>query len=211
MDFEKIIPIELMQALIAECGGVQTPPCTIKRPKWDDVFEGYPKIVTLKNTNDLLDGKNTDDIPALEVFSSLFGKDYDQVLFGNACATRLSLGLIKAEMKLKPEFTIKYGDYKNKGIITSAINMKVWLSRKDVFGNPDVTIKEPNPKQIGDVIKELKDKKGIYIMLPYKKGDNAFERNFGASGHVTLWLGSDVIGGHNYIKYAKEVYFWELK
>lgn len=38
-------------------------------------------------------------------------------------------------------------------------------------------------------------------------------RDFGASGHVTLWVNGNVIGGegHSYYRAASSIYFWELK
>jgi hypothetical protein len=53
MDFEKIIPVELMQALVAECGGVQTQAINVTRPRWADMIMNYPDtsvdVITLYN------------------------------------------------------------------------------------------------------------------------------------------------------------------
>jgi hypothetical protein len=70
--------------------------CTIvaNRPKWSDVYRGYPK-------------SGGDDLPAPSVFSSvLAARDYDPAIFSNACATRISLGLLEGGMVVKRSFTI---------------------------------------------------------------------------------------------------------
>ncbi|WP_123806073.1 hypothetical protein [Neisseria chenwenguii] len=48
----------------------------------------------------------TDDEPASAVFIKILGKNYDTATFGNACATRVSLGLINGGMRIKPAFKI---------------------------------------------------------------------------------------------------------
>lgn len=198
MDFEKIIPIELMQCIIvAECGGVQTKEITVARPSWSDVYNGYPK-------ND----DNTDDLPATLVFPKILGDNYDKGIFGNACATRVSLGLINGRMTVKTAFKItnKKHVFFNKGFQTSASGLHAWLSKKNVWGDADVKV--TGPSDINTVAKKINDKtikNGVYIILGGFGG--------GISGHATLWIGANenVIGGHNYVDYGGTVYFWELK
>ncbi|OOF38728.1 hypothetical protein BKK50_11315 [Rodentibacter rarus] len=166
----------------------------VNRPSWEKVYEGYPKIEK--------DGMIY-DLDAQSVFISILGKNYDQVTFGNACATRLSLGLINANVKIKKEYIVTEGKFKGKFITASAINMVKWLHRN--FGDPDETIKFPQTYE--EIVNAIGDRKGIYAMIPEKP--DAFR----ASGHVTLWVNGDVIGGrsHSYYSSAYEVYFWELK
>ena len=71
---------------------------TIKRPKWEDVYAGYPKNVA-----------GDDDMDAPSVFRLVLGDRYytkHQSIFSNACATRVSLGLIAGGMTMKREFNI---------------------------------------------------------------------------------------------------------
>ena len=197
MDFEKIIPLELMQALVAVSGGVQTAPITIPRPTWKLVYEGYPKNAT-----------NTDDLPATSIFPELLGDDYDKSIFGNACATRVSLGLLNGKMTVKTAFKItnKKHIFFNKGFQTSASGLQIWLSKKNVWGSADVKVTGPSDiNTVADKINEKKIKNGVYIILGGFGG--------GISGHATLWIGNNrnVIGGHNYVDYGGTVYFWELK
>lgn len=165
----------------------------VKRPPWDKVYEGYPKrqdSESITNENDEL---------AEVVFSSIFGNEYDKDMFVNACATRLSLSLLNGGMNVEKDFSIKQGEYKEKGIITSAAKMINWLKKQ--FGEPDVLIN--NPTSLKEIRDAIGDRKGIYGII-------AKDPNW-ASGHVTLWYKNNAIGGNDYYEYAKEVYFWELK
>lgn len=166
----------------------------VNRPSWEKVYEGYPKI----ERNGIVD-----DLDAPSVFKSIFGEDYPRETFGNACATRLSLGLLNANVKIRGEYPIKTGELKDKLVISSAANMVKWLHRN--FGNPDETIK--SPQEYEEIVNAIGDRKGIYAMIPRLPSE------FGASGHVTLWVNGTVIGGisHSYYKNAHVVYFWELK
>lgn len=164
----------------------------VNRPAWSKVYEGYPKRGAYG------------ELKAEEVFTSIFGPDYDRKNLGNACATRVSLALLNAGVNIdKKEYVIRIGKFKDKVIIVSAVNMVAWLKRK--FGEPDVTIKEPQSLSV--IQAQIGNRKGIYAMLP--KSSKQFE----ATGHVTLWVGHTVMGGdgHSYYTQARVVYFWELK
>lgn len=162
-----------------------------KRPAWKDVYEGYPK-----------NAAGNDDLPAPDVFTSIFGPDYDSNVFTNACATRVSLGLINGGMSLKKEFLISQGTFKGKYFIASAINLKNWLSLSSVWGTADEIIEKPT--DLSAVAATVNGRNGVYIMA------GGFS---GATGHATLWIGAnnDVVGGHNYVGIGGDVYFWELK
>jgi len=91
-----------------------------------------------------------------------------------------------------------YGKYIEPG----ADKLKVFLESK--WGKPESKIS--SPVTFDKVDKLLNGKKGIYIMIPKSP------RDFGASGHATLWTGKRVIGDHDYISGNTDaVYFWELK
>ena len=155
---------------------------TKTRPKWKLVYEGYPK-------ND----SGTDDKDADSVFKEILGEDYDKNTFSNACATRVSLGLLNGVVNVRKDFVIQKGKFKGKGFIASAINLKKWLNQSSVWFNPDESF--TGPADIIDVKSKIGNRNGVYIIL------GGFVA--GVSGHATLWLGSekDVIGGHNYISY----------
>jgi hypothetical protein len=173
------------------------------RPKWTDVYRGYPK-------NNL----GTDDKPADDVFKEILGDNYDTNTFSNACATRVSLGFLEANFSVRKDFLIQKGKFKGKGFIASAVGMKNWLLSTNAFKAPDVKIdtnKSPYLNKqglitLGDLQSEIGNKNGVYIIIPYS---GCFSS---ASGHVTLWVGSenDVIGGHNYAGCIGQMYFWEL-
>lgn len=161
------------------------------RPSWDKVYEGYPK-------NEAGD----DDLDADSVFKSILGDDYDRLIFTNACATRVSLGLLNGGVNVKKDFLIQKGKFKGKGFIASAINLKKWLEMVDVWGQPDEKI--VGPADLTDVQNTIGAKNGVYTIIG---GFGA-----GVSGHATLWVGANknVIGEHNYISLGGDIYFWEL-
>lgn len=181
----------------------------MKRPSWSDVYYGYPKTT------------NHQDLPAEKVFENVFGTNYDKKTFGDACGTRVSLALITGGVNVKNDFRItnrKFHLYGG-GFIASAIGLKNWLSRDDVFGKADIIIQEkykgqPFDKSKPDItLKEVQNKigskNGIYIMLP-KSG---YFSTSATTGHATLWVGRNrnAISGKNHAIGAKEIHFWELK
>lgn len=163
-----------------------------KRPAWKDVYEGYPK-----------NAAGDDDLPADQVFTSILGPDYDSGTFTNACATRVSLGLLNGGMNVKKEFLISVGKFKGKGFIASAINLKNWLSLSSVWGTADEIM--TNASSLSSVAAKINGRNGVYTIIG---GFGA-----GVTGHATLWIGANdnVVGGHNYIGGAGDVYFWELQ
>lgn len=162
------------------------------RPAWKDVYEGYPK-----------NAAGNDDLPAEQVFTSILGANYDRDVFSNACATRVSLGLLNGGMKVKREFNILVGKFKGKSFIASAVNLKNWLSLPSVWGTADEVIS--SPRTLAAVAATINGRNGVYTIIGGFAG--------GVTGHATLWVGAtnDVIGGHNYIGGAGTVHFWELK
>ncbi len=144
-------------------------------------------------------------MPATEVFESvLAAKDYDPSTFSNACATRVSLGLLEGGMLVNRAFNITNSahKFKGKGFIASAKDLHAWLSKPAVFGPSDIAI--PGPTTLADLQSKLGTKNGIYIML------GGFVQ--GVSGHATLWVGQqqNVVGGHHYADSPGVVHFWEL-
>lgn len=180
-----------MGEIVCQAGGAS---CTIvaNRPKWSDVYRGYPKSGSV-------------DLPAPEIFSSILAPEhYDTKKFSNACATRVSLGLLEGGMRVRPAFNITNKTHKfiGRGFQSSAQGLYNWLSSNSVFGPADISTK--GPTDISTVRDKIGNKNGIYIILG-GFGD-------GITGHATLWTGAikDVIGGHNYVDYGGDVYFWEL-
>ncbi|MGH1517436.1 T6SS effector amidase Tae4 family protein [Chryseobacterium sp. JK1] len=197
MNINNFTPILLEQrrGIVATTGSGQTRPVQIKRPSWKKVYEGYPRS-----------GNN--DKPANLVFSEILGDSYDKKIFGNACATRVSLGLINGGMTVKTAFRItnKKHAFFNKGFQTSVSGLYNWLSKKEIWGAADIKVTGPSDiNTVANKINEGRIKNGVYIILG-GFGD-------GISGHATLWIGShrNVIGGHDYVSYGGTVYFWELK
>jgi len=128
----------------------------VMRPSWDDVYDGYP----LKNKGEpdleaVVNGhswKNSgasdvEDIGARTVFQGILGrgynaetKMYDGISFENACATRVSVALVKSRVDVRKDFLIQDGKFKGKGFIANASRLKDWLSEPDVWGDADLTI-----------------------------------------------------------------------
>ena len=113
------------------------------RPKWEDVYAGYPK-----------NADGTDDLPAPQVFKKVFGDLYDETTqkistsngvhttLENACATRISMALINAKYYFNEgNFNGQTGAYKSKKIITQVRYLKDTLLSAPAFGDPDVVIK----------------------------------------------------------------------
>lgn len=184
--------LEESRGFVATSGGMSTT-IRVKRPSWKDVYDGYPKT-------------GNDDEPATSIFPKILGDNYDKSTFGNACATRVSLGLINGKMVVRKDFLIQKGDFKGEGFIASAGSLKKWLEHKNVWGPADVTVDGPSDiNTVADKINEGGVKNGVYLILGGFGG--------GITGHATLWIGSnrDVIGGHNYVSYGGTISFWELK
>jgi RHS repeat-associated protein len=185
-------------------------------PTWNEVYTNWPKEQ---------ENGEMKDLPNDEIFSSLFGSQFNPnndiatftdgstSRFNNACATRLSISLIKSGENLKSDFYIQCGDLKGNGIIVSAVEMKNWL----LTAYPDANYKKFN---IGDgfngtvtpemMRNSLNGKTGIYIMIAKDC------KYFGATGHCALWTGNQVMNHGDgsrgdYAESASEVYFWELK
>lgn len=143
------------------------------------------------------------DLPAQEVFASIFGDNYDRDTFKNACATRVSLGLLAGGMKVFKSFNVDIGIYKDKGIMTSASGLRRWLSKIEVWGPADTIIKNSNSFKV--VSQTIASRNGVYIVEGGFSG--------GVTGHATLWVGANnnAINGSHYADIGGTIYFWELK
>ncbi len=185
-------------ATITSAAGRATSTLKVKRPAWSLVYDGYPKTSG--------GSASEDDLPASTIFTAVFGPNYDLDTYSNACGTRVSLALLAGGMprigSRNIKITVKTHVYYDKSIEPGAAKLKEFLENK--WGKPEQTIKAP--VTLNDVSIKLKDKKGIYIMIPKSP------QLFGASGHATLWTGKRVIGDHYYISdNTFAIYFWELK
>ena len=183
----------------------------VRRPCWDHVYNGYP--LQFRGTD------NEKDETSETVFKSVLGEQYDRNTFKNACATRVSIALINARVKVRKDFLVQVGDHAGKGFIASASELQKWLSDSETWGNADITIdKNDKNKYHGKtnleiIRKKLNGKTGVYIILGGFKN--------GVTGHATLWTGNNVIGGKDEdaedgtysdnIDNGATVYFWELK
>lgn len=198
-------------------GEISGPGVDPRRPRWKDVYDGYP--LTNEGTS------YEDDLGAEEVITYLFGTYNNE----NACAARLSIALLISGVGIGGDNTVIitekiYGkdvtktetiDYKKithsgdslegKNVILGAEKMRCWLWKKWVKANRIVY----NPKSLTDAQREFNGENGVYIMRP--KVPKIFE----ATGHCTLWTGENVIGGSKDKHYINEntfaVYLWILK
>lgn len=170
-----------------------------KRPSWTKVFEGHPKSGTF------LPNGLPEDLETEKVFTAVFGSGYDKTIFGNACATRVSLGLLQANVTISPKaFNITNTKHRfhSKGIETSARKLQETLTK--MWGQADVIVTNVTTyQQVGD---KIGSRNGVYFIIG----------GFGGrvSGHATLWVGGykNVIGANHYTqnKVGRTVYFWEL-
>jgi hypothetical protein len=179
----------------------KTTHCIVNRPSWEVMRKFYQELANTKTT------------PAL--FLSLFEeKTIIEFKLDNSCATRVSLALVNAGIKnLTPGFTTyseaAYKEFKSKRIITSAVNFITWLTKN--WGQPEIKFKTDQNTGLQGLKNKIGARKGVFLF----KALNT--REFGASGHITLWDGLNVITGSSYTnvayadEYQGEVYFWELK
>jgi hypothetical protein len=185
------------------------------RPRWVDVFDGYPKKIENNRWNDIL---------ADEVFKMVLGERYNKKIFYNACATRVSLGLLNAGIDIPKDpmkgVGIGQGVIKvqNKPMycITSAQCLQIWL--KQIWGRPDVEVWEKYPYDavaFNSVETKIGTRHGIFIIVFSSTEFSSTEfSSIRITGHATLWDGEfGMIGGSPImIKEVKQkYYFWELK
>ena len=199
---------------VADIKGVWQKP---NRPKWEDVYAGYPK-----------NEDGTDDRNNVQVFIEVFGDKYDSannvikntnISLYNACATRVSLGLLNGGFRINGVgFQVQQGPFKGKNVITSAKVLKNYLLSSSLFGTPDISIKTNDTQSdyygskgmitLETLRSEIGNRNGIYIVIPYA-GCLGWSN---ITGHATLWVGKNrnVVGGHHYAHIIGELYFWEL-
>lgn len=187
----------------------------VKRPSWKMVYDNYPKI----NGDDI---QNVDDDNNLKIFREIFAlNDYNELVdeqgrdpakLFNACATRLSLGLIGGNVKIKTAYRITNEKHKfhKKGFVASASDLQKELT--EIWGCADYIIEKAHDiGEVAYIINSGITKNGVYIIVG---------GIIGATGHATLWIGDrinsngtkgDVIGGKSYVNSIGTIYFWELK
>jgi len=201
--------------------------CSVKpkRPSWKAVYDGYPKryLDNGKEVENPVGFEFECDKSAEEVYRDIFyGKGY-----GNACATRVSIALLKAGMDIKlqegkdvkPIQKNNLG-LKDKKVIITAKYLKEYLYRRDVWCEADVEIKLSkiwNSSNTNTNIEyalsylreEIKGRNGVYIILG----------GFGTTGHATLWKSysskngsnpNNAIGKQHCLNEKGTVYFWSL-
>ncbi|WP_436872654.1 type VI secretion system amidase effector protein Tae4 [Acinetobacter haemolyticus] len=175
----------------ASAGG-QSSNIQTNRPLFNELWENYPV-----------------KMPAGEVYEMVGGNAYalyteNPVGYANACALRLSRSFNYGGMPIKKT---------TKGYKVSGGDSKLYLLRvreminfvENNLGKADISIK-PNNNE--DVSSQIQNKKGIIIFNVTGWGD--------ATGHVTLWNGSDC-GDSCYFIHSQptvrttDVFFWELK
>lgn len=181
----------------ASAGG-QKSSLTARRPTWNNVYNGYPKV----NGGTSSEGDEYYDT----VFTNVFGASYDKTIYFNACGTRVSLALLAGGVRQVGnrgiKITNKNHKFYGKQIEPGAEKLKSILEGK--WGKADIVVNFPT--NLSDVSSKLDGKKGIYIMIPKSP------RDFHASGHATSWTGNRVMADHYYIaEYTAAIYFWELK
>jgi len=78
-------------------------------------------------------------------------------------------------------------------------------------GQPEIHFKTDGKMGLKDIQNKIEARKGVFLFKVLNM------REFGASGHITLWDGLNVIAGKAYQNSTYtdgnpgEVYFWELK
>ena len=175
----------------------KTTHCIVNRPSWKSMSEYYQYLADAYDTPNL--------------FKFIFVSP-DHTIWNNSCGTRVSLSLIKAGVKNRVgtrNILIREGILNMRFIEPAADRLADWL--KSQWGAPEVQFKTSVSTTLKDLRDTIGDRKGVFA---FKVNDR---RAFGASGHITLWNGYDVIRGAQYENHAYadgnpgEVLFWELK
>ena len=121
------------------------------------------------------------DDPA-PIWDELFKKERELGLcpfkdFYNSCAAKVSLAITAAGGTLPASFRVTNGQFKGKGIVTSAKRLKDKLIK--LWGNPDVKIDKVT--SLEEVQQKIgPGRSGVFICAPCGSG-------FGATGHATIW------------------------
>lgn len=163
----------------------------IKRPRFNDLWSQYPVNMAAPDVYKLVGGQ------AFELYRE------NPTGYANACALRLSRALNYGGM----EISEKTSGYKVRGDDKKLHLLRVkdmidFVTKK--FGGPDRIIKANG----NDYSREFSGIQGILIFKVAGWGD--------ASGHVTLWNGSDC-ADHCYFVHdnpavkTTEIQYWELK
>ncbi len=171
--------------------------CIVNRPRWKDTLRFYQYLA--------------DNLSTHELFVELFGEDYNRDKFGNSCAARVSLALLSAGVNnVGSDYRATHGKFIGTGVTVSAEGMRKLLAK--MWGKPEVPIFKTNSTTtLDDLKREIEGRKGVFSFLSSDRKD------FGASGHITLWDGNGVISGRKYLNHAYangnvgDVCLWELK
>ncbi|MBF4516159.1 hypothetical protein IRZ71_07395 [Flavobacterium sp. ANB] len=213
MDYEKMIPIELMQrAFIAQSGGIQTRAISVTRPSWDNMIKNYPdtSVDVIKLYNDIGNG-----------LIDLYNKAPED--WENTCSFRMSRGLNLSGFNL-PRDNSKYREKGSSGGVHVGSNIGskknyYWYRVKELgrylednLGSPefDVTLKKVGVGERKTGVSQsdwdkLSKLKGI-VMFKVSGWNNA-------SGHFTLWDGKNLIypGGAQHNDPSSEFYYFNMK
>lgn len=163
----------------------------IKRPRFTDLWSHYPVHMSAPDVYKLVGGQ------AYDLYQE------NPADYANACALRLSRALNYGGMEVSEKtagYKVRGGD--KKLYLLRVKDMINFVSKK--YGEPDRTIKTSG----NDHSKDFSGMQGILIFKVKGWGD--------ASGHVTLWNGTDC-GDNCYFVHdnpavkTTEILYWELK
>lgn len=180
-----------MATITAAVGG-QSSSIQAKRPLFSTLWSNYPVKMAASDVYALVGGQ------ALALYKE------NPTGYANACALRLSRSLNYGGMPIKQStkgYKVKGND--NKPYLLRVREMITFVEQN--LGKPDITFK---PKNNEDVSSQLRGKKGIIIFKVSGWGD--------ASGHVTLWNGSDCGDSCYFIHNTPnvrttDIFFWNLR
>lgn len=179
-------------AVITAAAGGQSSAIQAKRPLFSTLWSNYPVKMAAPDVYGLVGGQ------ALALYKE------NPTGYANACALRLSRSLNYGGMPIKQStrgYKVKGSD--NKPYLLRVREMITFVEQN--LGKADITFK---PKNNEDVSSQLRGKKGIIIFKVSGWGD--------ASGHVTLWNGSDCGDSCYFIHSAPnvrttDIFFWNLR
>lgn len=180
-----------MTGITATVGG-QSSTIQAKRPLFSALWENYPVKMPAADVYSMVGGQ------ALALYTE------NPTGYANACALRLSRSLNYGGMPIKQTtrgYKVKGSD--DKPYLLRVREMISFVEQN--FGKADITFK---PQSNEDVSFQLRGKKGVIIFKVSGWGD--------ATGHVTLWNGSDC-GDSCYFIHDRsnvrttDILFWNLR
>lgn len=160
-----------------------------------------PLYLTLKQNHYSAEESSKDFVGAEKVYEEI-GYNRQDLLrqsadYGNTCATRMSLALLKSHISFRGRLPIKSGKYKDQSVEPGSKLLADQLALPHAFGKPAVYTPQT-------ILKKISGKRGVIFFWKI--------HGYGG-GHIDLIdFQNGVATCHSFCFFeSKEIWFWELK